>query len=183
MKTITKLALTAGLFVGSSMFAKADEVLWTLNDAFFTNGYRVQGWFETDSANINNYINKFDLSVTNGSDPSLDFTIMTSDANAQNEFDYAALPGVIGFGKEPGFSPFVALIVNGSLSATGGTFSLSGGFLCPGCDTLIVNSDRKPSVTGVLDGTPTPEPATLPVLAAALVGVIVVARRRFAGAN
>jgi hypothetical protein len=46
-----------GLLVGSSAFAKADEVLWSLNDVFFSNGYRVQGCFETDSTNINNYIN------------------------------------------------------------------------------------------------------------------------------
>jgi hypothetical protein len=35
MKSITKLPLTMGLLVGSSAFAKADEVLWSLNDVFF----------------------------------------------------------------------------------------------------------------------------------------------------
>ena len=184
MKIITKLALASGLLFGTSMFAKADEVLWTLNDVFFTGGYRVTGWFETDSTDItNSLVNKFDLSVSNGSDTSLDFTIMNTDANALNEFDYAALPTEIGFGKEPGFSPFVDLNVVGSLSPTGGTFSLSSGFLCPGCPTLLDNSDFHPSVTGVLDGTPTPEPSALPLLAAALVGVVAVARRRFASAN
>jgi len=106
---------------------------------------------------------------------------MTSDP--LQEFDYAALPGEISFVKEPGFSPLVDLDISGSLSLTGGTFSLSSGFLCPGCATLVVNTDRSPSVSGVEGGSPAPEPATLPVLAAALVGVMAFARRKLSRSN
>jgi hypothetical protein len=184
MQVFSRVALAAALLAGCSMFAKADEVLWTLNDVVFNGGYVVTGWFETDSTDLTNYINVFDLSVTGGTNSSLDFTIMSSDPDPL-EFDYAALPDEIGFGKEPGFSPFVDLNVVGGLSATGGTFSLASGFLCPGCPTLDTNG-YTPTVSGVLGGTPpspTPEPATLPLLGAAMLGLAAIAGRRLARAN
>jgi len=181
MKMLSRFALSATLLVGCTMFAKADTVLWTLSGVVFSDGATVSGWFETDSTNINNYIDEFDLTVANASNSALDMHITTADG--LQEFDYAALPGEISFGKDPGYSPYVDLYVNGSLSATGGTYSLTGGYLCPGCATLDVNSDHHPSINGVLGGSPTPEPATLPVLAAAFVGVMVLARRKFARAN
>ena len=181
MKTLFRFALAGTLLVAGSMFAKADTVLWTLNDVVFSDGATVTGWFETDSNNINNYIDEFDITVTDLANPSRSFTIQTSDQ--LQEFDYAALPTEISFGKDPGYSPYIDLNVQGSLSATGGTASLTAGYLCPGCATLDVNSDHSPSVTGVLGGSPTPEPATLPILAAAVVGVAVFARRKFAHTN
>jgi PEP-CTERM motif len=184
MKILARFAFAATLLVGCTMFAKADTVVWTLSDVVFNDGATVSGWFETDSTDVNNYINEFDLSVTGGTDPSLDFTIMSSDSNPQ-EFDYAALGGVIGFGQQPGFSPFVALFVDGTLSATGGTYSLTDGFLCPGCATLV-SDGHSPSVAGVLGGdppSPTPEPSQLPLLGLAVVGVGAMVRRKFSRSN
>lgn len=176
MQVFSRVALATALLAGCSMFAKADTILWTLNDVTFTDGDTATGWFVTDGTNLTD-VESFSLEVT-GPTTSRDFVA--------NTFDSAALPDEISFALDPGFDPYTDLNLVGGLTTAGGIVHLqaSNGFDCPGCGVVVINADTY--VDGVINGVPptaTPEPSTVPFLATAAIGIAFVIRRKLARAN
>src|SRR5579862_5097152 len=159
MKTVSKALITLGLLAGGGVGAMADTI-WTLNDIDFNNGNQATGWFSTDPTGT--IIDGFSIQVT-GPDSADAFTaaIMPSTYLANT-------PPEIGIANSD-WSEYVDLYLASPLTGAGGTIDITGGYDCPGCGTLIVNSDHRPSITGVAS---TPEPSSIPFLAG---GVMVLA--------
>jgi hypothetical protein len=91
----------------------------------------------------------------------------------------AYLPNEIGIANVD-FSEYVDFELPSALTSSGGKIDLTQGYDCPGCGVLVVNSDRTPSITGVLE---TPEPATIPFLGAGLALMGMVVRRKLIRAS
>ncbi len=170
MNIFFKATIGLGLLIGSGVCATADTI-WTLNDVFFNNGNEATGWFTTDPTST--IIEDFSI-VVSGSDSADAFTaaIMPSTYLANT-------PPEIGIANAD-WSEYVDLYLASSLTSAGGTINLTGGYDCPGCGTLIVNSDRRPSVSGVVE---TPEPSAIPFLAAGLLVMGFVTRRKLIRAS
>jgi hypothetical protein len=176
MQVFSRVAVAAALLAGCSMFAKADTILWTLNDVTFTDGNTATGWFVTDATNLTD-VESYSLQVT-GPDLSRDFVA--------NAFQTADLPDEISIGRDPGYSPYTDLNLVGGLTSAGGIVHLqaNNGFDCPGCGVVVIESDTY--VDGVINGLPptaTPEPSTVPFLTAGAVGIVFLVRRKLARAN
>jgi hypothetical protein len=167
MKNITKLLTIAGLAFAFATCASAD-ITWTLNDITFSNGNTATGFFETDNA-----ITTIDLFSINVTGPA------TGAAFAATVMVNAYLPSEIGIATTS-FSEYVDLYLASPLTSAGGTVKIGSGYDCPGCGTLILNSDT--GVTGVTTSA-TPEPRFGAFLVMGLVGLGFLARRKFAAAR
>jgi len=170
MKTFSRVVIGLGLAIGSGACAMADTI-WTLNNVYFSNGNEATGWFETNPAGST--IDNFSIQVT-GPDAAAAFTA----ANMPESY-LANTPPEIGIANSD-WSDYVDVYLASSLTSAGGTIDLTGGYDCPGCGVLVVNSDFTPSVTGVAA---TPEPSTIPLLGAGLAFMGFVVRRRFVASN
>jgi hypothetical protein len=164
MKKITKLLTIAGLAFAFATCASAD-ITWTLNDITFNNGNTATGFFETDNA-----ITTIDLFSINVTGPA------TGAAFAATVMPSTYLPSEIGIANT-GFSEYVDLLLSSPLTSAGGTVKIGSGYDCPGCGTLIINSDT--GVTGVTTSA-TPEPRFGAFLVMGLVGLGFFARKKLA---
>ncbi|HEX5228266.1 MAG TPA: PEP-CTERM sorting domain-containing protein [Bryobacteraceae bacterium] len=175
MKIFGKALLGVGLLLGTGVCAMAD-IVWTFNDVVFQQTFwpdttyqnELTGSFTTDDAVT--HVESFNLNVTGNLASGL-FT------PAQMVDSY--LPNTIGI-ADASFSDYIDLYLNSPLTSAGGTIDIGSGFDCTGCGTLLVNSDHRPTVTGVAA---TPEPTTLPVLGAGAVLVFFVTRRKLVRAS
>jgi hypothetical protein len=91
----------------------------------------------------------------------------------------ANTPSEIGIANSD-WSEYVDLYLASPLTSAGGKIDLTGGYDCPGCGVLRLNSDFRPAVIGAAV---TPEPSSLPFLAAGAILVGMVARRKLVSAN
>jgi PEP-CTERM motif len=181
MKFVSRVMIGLGLLLGSGVCAMAD-IVWTLNDVYLEYPHdgginEVSGYFITD--NSVDTIESFSIDVT-GPETAGTFT-------ATQMVD-SYLPGVIGIAN-PGFSEYVDLYLAPlALTSAGGTINITSGYDCPGCGTLLVNSDYDPTVTGVVetgiaDLGPVPEPSSIPFLGAGLLLMGVMMRRKLIRAS
>jgi hypothetical protein len=152
-----KLLAAALVFAGFATCASAD-ITWTLSDVTFNNGDAVIGSFITNDAVT--MVDSFSVTMTGPA--SFSITQMVD--------SYLAL-GEIGMANSD-FSKYVDLYAN--LTSAGGTVPITGGFVCPGCGTLVVNADTE--VIGV-----TPEPLRLLLFGIGLVAIMGIARRKLLG--
>ena len=170
MKAFSKALIVMGLLAGSGVYAMADTI-WTLNDIFFDNGNQASGWFSTDATGST--IDDFSIQVT-GPDSADAFTaaIMPSTYLGNT-------PPEIGIANSD-WSEYVDFYLASSLTSAGGTIAVTGGYDCPGCGTLLVNSDHAPSITGVAA---TPEPSSVPFLGAGVILMGIIMRRKLIRAS
>jgi hypothetical protein len=134
MKMRAKLLVTALVFAGFAMSASASpswEVTWFLNDVTFSNGDMATGYFTT-----NNSITSIDA-----------IAVVITGPNAfpvtQMPLTYLAyVPSEVGIANTD-FSDYIDLYLASSLTGTGGIIPITSGVDCPGCGTLIVNSDTE----------------------------------------
>jgi PEP-CTERM motif len=181
MNILTKTMIGVGLLLGSGVCAIADTI-WTLNDATFqynSTGNTATGTFELDpSLNLITW----------------DITVAGTNTQADNVFtpgdSISVFPDLTHLDFWDGATgQYIDLFFSSPLTTAGGTINLAAGddgesssstITCPGCAVLVVNSDHRPSVTGVAS---TPEPATIPFLGAGLVLIGIVTRRKLVRAN
>ncbi|MGC2112155.1 MAG: PEP-CTERM sorting domain-containing protein [Candidatus Korobacteraceae bacterium] len=152
MRILARGLLILGLLIGSGIGAVAGDITWTLNNVQFSDGNTATGFFITNGAV--NTIEGFSIQVT-GPDGGADF-VATQMLNAY-------LPGTIGAANSD-FSKFLDLVLAQNMTGAGGVINIASGFDCPGCGTLLVNSDHDPTV----DGAPVSEPSALIVLGSGL---------------
>ncbi|MGP0072189.1 MAG: PEP-CTERM sorting domain-containing protein [Bryobacteraceae bacterium] len=170
MKILLKAMIGGALLLGSGVCAMADT-LWTLDDVFFNNGNEATGWFITDPTST--IIESFDITVS-GADSADAFTA----ANMPDTY-LANTPPEIGIANSD-WSEYVDVYLASPLTSAGGTIDLTGGYDCPGCGVLNVDSDFRPRVIG---SAVTPEPSTVPFLGAGLALLALAARRKLTRAS
>jgi hypothetical protein len=160
------MLIVMGLLLVSGINAMAGEILWTINDVTFTfadsNVNTLTGTFITDSGITT--ILELNLAVT-GPETADDFTATQSQS--------AELPSEISVGNT-GFLEYVDLFLSSPLTSAGGTVSISSGFNCPGCGSLVVNDDT--GVTGVII---TPEPSAIPLVGGGVMLLGIASRRKW----
>lgn len=165
MKVLAKVLIGTGLLLGSGVYAMAD-IIWTFNDVYFEQNGDVNeltGSFMTDDA------------VTQAEDINLTITgDLASGIFTPAQMVDSYLPDTIGI-ADATFTDYIDLYLDSPLTSAGGTVDIGSGFDCEGCGTLRVGGDYAPSVTGV---EATPEPATIPVIGAGAVLLLLFARRR-----
>ena len=158
LKTITKLLLIVVIALGFAKGSSA-QVLWTLNDVTFYNGNTATGSFTTNSAGTS--ILSFSIDLTGPA---------SGAAFTATQMVDAYLPNTIGIANGT-FSEYVDLYLSSPVTGAGGIIPISSGYDCPGCGTLIINSDTE------IIGT-TPEPATMFVFGSGLLVLAGIVRRK-----
>lgn len=156
LRKISLLVAIVAVGLGFATCASA-QTSWTLTDVTFNDGNTASGTF-TLNASLN--LVSFSLSVT-GPDTARDFTA--------NVFDTAVLPTKVGFALDPGFTPYVDLVLATALTNAGGTIAISSGVDCPGCGTVEPGAE----LIGI-----TPEPASMVLFGTGLLVAGLVMRRR-----
>lgn len=141
MKCLARTMAILMLLIGDCTCAMADtEISWTLNNVHFSDGDQVTGWIETNSSGTS--VTAYVIDITGP----ISFPVG----------EIAYLPYDIGLAP-PGWAEYVDLYLASALTSAGGAISITGGYDCPGCGTLLT-ADH-PTVTGVL-----PEPAVILLL-------------------
>jgi hypothetical protein len=160
MKCLAKTMAILVFLIGGCTCAMADtEITWTLNNVHFSDGDQITGWIETNT------------SVTSVIAYSIDITGPVSFSVGE----IAYLPSDIGLAP-PGWAEYVDLYLASAMTSAGGTISITGGYDCPGCGTLITADN--PTVTGVL-----PEPAVILLLGIGLGSLGIGLRRKLRAAS
>jgi hypothetical protein len=188
MKRITRLLLPAGLAFAFATCASAD-ITWTFNNVDFClhcgmstetdNDIAAGSFFTTDNA----------ADTVTG----WDITVEGTNTLADNEYTSAVAGNGFIFPDptnlyfySPGFEQYLDLyLVSPGITSAGGTVNLSLGdagadgdstIACNGCATLVSGS-----ITGSTSAVP--EPRFVAFLAAGLIGLSFVARRKFSSAR
>ena len=177
MRLFTRVMIVLALLAGTSACAMANEV-WTFNNVEFNNGgtydpNQLTGTFTTNTVGSTWSVVSFSLTIT--PIPTAGDTVDPNDTFTVAQVVQSYLPGEIGL-SNAGFSEFIDLTPSAPLSPTGGIFTLTTGFDCTGCGTLITNLD--PTVIGTAPGVAAPEPSSALLLVCGLGGLAFFSRKR-----
>ncbi len=162
MKLQIKGTLLATLVLLCASYASAD-VVWTLNNVTFADGGTATGSFTLNPSG--SFVN-WNIVISGGDTSAFPPVTYTTGEPSFNT------PGYVAFADTP-FDRYTLLFFAGPLTNAGGMVPLTAGLDC------FVGPCRV-EASGELDGVPTPvpEPGTLFLFGAGLVGVGIVVRRK-----
>lgn len=156
-----------GLALGFAAPAARADIVWVLSDVTFSDGTMARGWF---SLNPYGYPLAVDIVVTDGALPSYEFTSPSNPAT----YLYQPTNTIVFYGANS-YADYLqlqfSLPLDTAPSGNVNTIVTAQSVECVG----FCNQSTGPATGGFAE---TPEPASLPLIATALAGVLAVRRRR-----